>query len=318
MISDGYFVENEIIAENMSKLSASQSLSCERRICEVRDLAYEAAIAISEMFSDGMTIYEVLEILAQEIDLSLPGVHEDALEENRKRLSSYFSTLSAYDKAVFSELLCEAVNNCDMSVTEHDFLHSGKSGERIVYVKNRLADEAYDVFSQELTYPTVSYVQTFKEATRAVVEGRAEYCILPLEERGGSRLSGITAMLFSDDLKINSVTPVFGFDGSADMKYALVSKHFTVPQIDSDDDRYLEIQLRADMAISLSELFTAGDTLGVSVYRVNTVMFDTEDGAKTYYSVVFKSTERDFTSLLVFLTMFSGVYSAIGIYKNLE
>ena len=125
-------------------------------------------------------------------------------------------------------------------------------------------------------------------------------------------------MLFKYDLKIASVTPVFGFDGSADVKYALVSKHFKIPNVAVDDDRYLEIRLRADGSISLSSLFFAAEMLGASVYRINTVQFDSEEGEFSYYTIVFKDEGSDFSELLIFLTLFAGYYTAIGIYKNLE
>ena len=119
-------------------------------------------------------------------------------------------------------------------------------------------------------------------------------------------------------MKIASVTPVFGFDGMADVKYALVSKRFKIPEVAVDDDRYLEIRLRSDGQLSLSHLFSAAEMLGASVYRINTVRFDSEEGGFTYYTIVFKDVECDFSVLLVFLTLFAGSYTAIGIYKNLE
>ena len=181
-----------------------------------------------------------------------------------------------------------------------------------------MSDEASDVFSDAITNATVSYADTLKAAAEAVSEGKCEFAILPLEEKGGARLAGIAALLFKYDLKIASVTPVFGFDGNADVKYALVSKKFKIPDVLPDDDRYVEFRLRADGAISLSQLFSAAEMLGATVYRINTVRFDTEEGGLTYYTVVFKGENVDFSALLLFLTLFAGAYTAIGIYKNLE
>ena len=151
-----------------------------------------------------------------------------------------------------------------------------------------------------------------------VSSSECEYCLLPLEERGGSRLSSIAALLFSEDLKINAVIPVFGLDGMADMKYALVAKHFSVPTIENDDDRYLEIRLRADGETQLTELFSVAALFGSQIYRINTISFDTEDGTIPHYSLVFREEGRDFSLMLLYLTLFSGAYLPIGIYKNLE
>ena len=88
--------------------------------------------------------------------------------------------------------------------------------------------------------------------------------------------------------------------------------------VNSDDDRYLEILLRADSSVTLSELLLAGDYLGTKIYRANTITLENEDGKAQYYSVVFKDEGEAFTSLLIYLTLFSGAYTPIGIYTNLE
>ena len=240
------------------------------------------------------------------------------MEANASRIKSQLSSLSAHDKAVFAMLFTDELKKRAIKASESDFLSGGEGDGRVIYVKNRLSDEAYDVFSDSLSDVTVAYAEALKNAALTVAEGKAEYCILPLEEKGGARLASIAALLFKFDLKIASVTPVFGFDGSADVKYALVSKHFSIPDIAPDDDRYLEIRLRADGALSLTALFAATDMLGASVYRINTVKFETEEGEITFYTIVFKDEGRDFSALLVYLTMFAGSYTALGIYKNLE
>ena len=162
------------------------------------------------------------------------------------------------------------------------------------------------------------YSKTLAETARAVNLSEYQYALLPLEEKGGARIPATAELIFREDLKINSVTPVFGFEGLADMKYALVSKHFTVPDVKPDDDRYLEIRLRTDSSIPLPELLLASSALGASIYRVNTISFDTQDGQLQHYSVVFKDEGKDFSALLIFLTLFAGNYTAVGIYKNLE
>lgn len=318
MYKDGFFEANDITAANISKISEKQSYIEEQRICELSELADSAVDFAVRMKEDGYGIYEILSLIAEGVCIDGKAFHSELQKENAERISSYIQMVSAYDKIIFSELFLEKIKSRGFVLSELDFLPTESGKETFTYVKNPLADEAYDVFSQEFSNPTVSYSRNLSEAAKAVSGGEYEYALLPLEERGGSRLSAVAAILFKEDLKINSVTPVFGFEGLADMKYALVSKHFSVPEFLADDDRYLEIRLRADSSISTSELFFAADALGCSVYRVNTISFDTEDGPLPHYSVVFRDIGKDFTELLVFLTVFSGAYTPIGIYKNLE
>lgn len=317
-MNEELFDFSPVTGDNIKKLTERQSLDCERRICEISELCDSAADTAMTLFSDGLGVYEILGLLAERTSEESSFVSEFALSENEERMDAYFSLLSSYDKAIFSELFCEKLESRGVKIGENDFLPTDSEDESIVYVRNRLADEAYDVFSAELNTPTVSYVSTFKDAVKAVSDGKAEYCLLPLEERGGARLAGTSSLIFAEELKINSVTPVFGFDGNADMKYALVSKHFTVPTEEEDDDRYLEIRLPSDVGLTLSELFAVSGTLGISTYRINTLYFDSGEGAMPYYSIVFRKRGNNFSRLLVFLTLFCSSYTAVGIYKNLE
>jgi hypothetical protein len=226
--------------------------------------------------------------------------------------------LSAFDKIVFSELLSEELRKMDKRLTESDFLSEGKNSGVIAYVKNPLADEAYDVFSQEIENPRLKYCQSLAESVRCVSSSDTEFALLPLEERGGARLASVMELLFKEDMRIASVTPVFGFEGNADMKYALVSKYYSLPTVEAGDDRYLEIRMRADASIPLSELFIATDKLNINIYRINTISFETDEGQVPYYSIVFRDDRGDFSGLLLYLTIFAGAYTTVGLYKNLE
>ena len=291
---------------NLKSLSSDSAILSLRRTCEISEMCDIAASISAEYFKDGLGIYEILSILSENLQT----------EQTDSEGATAFSRIS--DRVSFSTLFLERIRGVGIEVTEQTFLPVLKQEEAFVYVKNPLSDEAYDVFSQEFSDPRVRYVGSIKEAVKAVNDGEAAYCLLPLEERGGARLSTVTELIFGNDLKIDSVTPVFGQDGFADMKYALVSKVFSIPRIEADDDRYLEICLDVSGAETLSEILTAANSLGIEPYRVNTVVFYTEDGQRTNYSIVFKGEGKDFSDLLIYLTLFCGAYVPIGIYKNLE
>ncbi len=317
MSEEVIFSPSRVNISNISELTEKQTRLEERRLCELAELARMAAELTKELVSSGMNILEVLSLLSDSPYSPAFPIHSDVLTDNRDRISNYIRALNILDKAMFCDLYRERLFELGISVTEDDFLPRSPSGEKFVYVKNVYADEAYDVFSQDFSDPRVRYAESFKDALRLVVEGEVTYSLLPLEERGG-RLPTISQLIFSGDLKINSVTPVFGFDGSADMKYALVSKGFTVPSVHADDDRYLEIRVAQEPGVNISELILAAENYGDALYRINTVFFDTEEGRIQYYSLIFKDVGKDFSSLLTFLTLFITAYVPVGIYKNLE
>lgn len=315
---DENFAFNEITSSNISKIFQKQSVMSEQRICEISELAREAAELHASMLEDGYDIYEALSVISEAFSDYPTLIHDSPLKENLNRLRTYEKMAKLGDKVVFTELFLEYSNELGAVIREGDFLYSYVGDESFTYVKNPLADEAYDVFSQKFSNPRVKYSAGLSKAARMVAAGEVEYCLLPLEERGGARLASIAQLLFTEDLKICSVTPVFGFEGNSDMKYALAAKHFLIPDVAPDDDRYLEIRLRADSSMPLSELFFAAESLGASLYRINTISFETDDGEVGHYSVVFKDEKKNFSFLLTFLTLFSGAYTPVGIYKNLE
>lgn len=316
-MSFGSGTAEELSMSNIAELSRLQLIQCERRICEIAELADRAVASSLEMIADGAGIYDILMMTSEEYRSDGSVIHTEALAENLARLQFQLERLSLMDKAHFAELYTAALRSSGISVSENDFLRESPSAETFVYVKNAYADEAYDVFAEEFEDPRVRYAVSFKEAVGLVDSGEVTYCLLPLEERG-ARLATIAELLYRYELKINSVIPVFGIDGTADIKYALVSRGYTVPTRDPDDDIYLEIRLAGDGAATLSELLTVAESYSIRVYRVNTLAFPTEEGRKEYYSVVFSGEDVDFTTLLVFLTLFSVDYTAVGIYKNLE
>ena len=318
-MSEEYLFDlNDVNVSNIATISGKQSRLEEQRILEIYELVSEVIVAALELRHFGMGICEILTLLSESLELPENCIHKNALSLNLPRLERFSSSLSALDKTVFAELFVEEMSRNSVEITAADFLPVNDSPDTFVYVKNSLADEAYDVFADAFTDPRVRYAPSFREAVRAVTDGEVTYCLLPLEEMGGERLHSASALIFRNDLKINSVTPVFGFDGTADMKYSLVSKRFTIPKIEKDDDVYLEIRIPTEGGLSLSELLYAAEYYGFLPYRVNTAVFDTAGDREAYYSLVFKSSMGDFSELLVYLTLFAGSYIPVGIYKNLE
>ena len=191
-------------------------------------------------------------------------------------------------------------------------------GGLFTYVKNVFADEAFDVFSQDFGDARVRYSRDFSECVKLLLSGEVSFCLLPFEERGGIRLPTVEELIFRNDLKVCSVTPVFGPDGMQDLKYALVSDRFASFDYSPGDDRYIEIRIPDTASVSLSDILSSAGMLGHSTYRVNTLSLSGEGSLKQFFSIVLRADGRSFTSLLTYLTLFTTDYLIVGIYKNLE
>lgn len=312
------YATNPAPLSNLDRLAREYSIIGEQRLLELSDLAREAANASRGLFADGLSAYDALSAISSSVDFGAYRLSELNSEDAPLLLGTSLGVLSMMDKAVFSDLYISHLIADGTRLSEQDFLFEKARDETFTYVRNPFSDEAYDVFSQDFSDPRLRYSSSFKECVSALDNGEASFCLLPLEEKGGVRLPTVSELIYRNDLKINSVTPVFGPDGSADMKYALVSKSFTVPDRRKGDDRYLELRLGADDTRSLQELLLALDYFSMSVYRINTVSFENEGESDTYYSLVVRDGKEGFVTLFTYLTLFYADFVPVGIYKNLE
>lgn len=318
-MSDEYTLRlNKVNLSNIERLGERISRTEEMRIVEIYELAEEISEASLDLYRDGMGICEILSLMTETLSYIDAEPHVSALPVNLPRLKSYLSHLVSFDKLLLADLYAEGLRAKSVRLSLADFLPETSSPETFVYVKNPLADEAYEIFSEMFDEPRVIYADTLKEAVRLVAEGEVTYCLLPLEEAGGERLHTASELILKHDLKISAVTPVFGFDGRVDMKYSLISSHFRIPILVSDDDLYIEIRLPYDSGTSLREVLEAADYFGVMLYRVASAAFDRLGNRENYYSLVFKGDASDFTNMLFYLTLFAEDYTPVGIYKNLE
>ena len=319
MLEDYVFEPQAVTLENLSYLSREQSALAEQRILEISDIASDAASLSLELFSLGLGAIEILTYISSGAQFGELPSHDSPLLENLSGISSYLGSLREYDKAIFAESYLKRMLDRGIALGEESFLSPTVLDRGLVtYVRNSYSDEAYDVLSEPLDDARVRYSKDFRECARAVSEGDADFCILPLEERGGARLQVVEQLLYRYDLKINSVTPVFGPDGNADVKYALISKGFTIHPFAEGDDRYLEVRLPETSAADIGALLGAAAHFGMTLYRVNTVLYDGEGGASPHFSLVMRDEGRTFTALLTYLTLFLPEYIAVGMYKNLE
>lgn len=318
MAEDMIFSTDEAVLSNLDRLSREHSAVSEQRLLELYGIATPMAKATLELFDSGLGIYESLSTLAETLDLGEYSLSEYNTDLHRHFISKSISTLKNTDKTYLVELYLASLKEEGRALSERDFLPTDTMPETFTYVRNSFSDEAYDVFSQDFTDPKVRYSPSFKDLAAVVAKGEVTYGLFPLEEKGGARLPTVSEIIFRNDFKINSVIPVFGPDGNADMKYALVSRSFTVPKRGKDDDGYLEIRIGADSDLSLSEVLYAVEYFGMSVYRVNTVTFAQEEDSETYFSLVIKDMGNSFSPLLTYLTLFIRDFVPVGIYKNLE
>lgn len=311
------FTPSDITYSNLDFVSKEQGKLHESVLCEMSFAAEAAASFIAEAAGDGMSLNELMSVLSEEISFSPAEPSEDTPEYTVDSVRAFIRQQTGISKVVFASQLAAKLTEKGIFVGESSYLDTDAQAQTFAYVKNSLSDEAYDVFSQEFSDPRVVYAQSFKEACTAVAERKAGYCILPFEERGGARIPSISALVSSFDLKIIAITPVFGFEGTANMKYALIGRSFVIPECDDKTDRYFELNVSCKSDVSLGELICAAEYLSLSVFRVYTGVPENED-SDAWFTLILKDGGTTFAPFLTYLSLFVGEYEPMGIYKNVE
>lgn len=302
--------------ENLDELSLLSSSKDEERALEIADVARECARSTAEYIRMGLDIAEIIPLLVDSLDFGTYPSHSAAGDSLYSILSLSTTLRRSADKLVFVSLYLASLSEMGITLSEDSFLRSGSQDNSVAYVKNQLSDEAYDVFSQDFRRLKVSYKSNFKECADALAAGEVGYIILPLEERGGNRISSVASLILSGDFKINAVTSVFGYLGDADVKYALISRNFLLPVIYDGDDKYVELRVGDNPEI-YKDIFIASSYFGLSANRITTVKPSLTD-ERGYLSLVLRAADGDLTGILTYLTLFIPDAVAVGVYKNLE
>ena len=314
---DGNSLVDSANVDNLDSLSRESATTDERRVLELGDCADSAALLTLALSQSGLDLYTALSLLSERLDFGSYPIHEVTDEATLEYLRLLRGSAAVYDRALFTDLFLASLLREGRAITEMDLLPSDSLGSSVAYVKNALSDEAYDVLSVELSRPSAKHYKSFRECADALATGEVGYCLLPIMERGGTRIHAVADIIYRNDFKINAVTPVFGSLGDADIKYALISRHFTHHRILPGDDRYLELRVSLSGS-SFSELITAADFFGLSVFRADTATLYDGDSDTSHLSLVLRSLGGDFAGILTYLSLFTPDAVAVGIYKNLE
>lgn len=313
--------ENSLVdsanVDNLDALSRDSSLLDERRVLELGDCADSAALLTLGLIDSGLDLYAVLSLVADRLDFGSSPIH-DSGDQLFGEYLRYIREGTIYaDRAIFTHMFLSSLRERGFTISEWNLLSADSLGNSVAYVRNALSDEAYDVLSDDLARPTAKHYNSFRECADALSSGEVGYCLLPIMERGGTRIHAVADLIYRNDFKINAVTPVFGSLGDADVKYALISKHFTHHKILPGDDRYLELRI-SQIGSSLPELIPTADFFGLSVFRADTITLYDGDFDTSHLSLVLRSVGGDFAGILTYLSLFLPDIVPVGIYKNLE
>ncbi|GEM_PF-3892808 len=301
----------KISLENLQKLNDRIRRTEEMKLYDL-SLVSESLAQAFFSYREDFDVLTSFSLLTENHAISRTHSDDDALPENGKLLRQKESFESLMEDVSLASFFMQSLENKKWFLTESDFFWQTVVNRKVSFASDALTEEAYEVFSEEYGEFTPLVFPSVKEAVKALEDGESGYCLLPFEEDEGNRFSHTQEWIEKYDLKIVAVTPVYGYDGAANMKYALLSDTLSVLPYSKEDDRYLELRLPEHDA--LFGLGAIVEYFGFSVLKIGKIPKSNEN---RYFAVV-KSEGQSFLPLLVFYSLFSPDVSFVGIYKNLE
>ena len=192
-----------------------------------------------------------------------------------------------------------------------------QGSDRVSYLRNVYADEAFHLFAGILRDPTVTYADSFSGVCEDVYYARTRFCILPMENSSDGILTGFRSLLAKFDLKIAAVCEVSAGDGSL-TRFALLQKNIGLPErVCEAKPVYFRFTLFADSAEVLRDVMTAADALGLPLCKIDTVSASYTDCAFAY-DITLECSPATLPGFYCFLSLEIPHFTPAGLYEQLE
>ena len=294
--------KNLIIDENLQKNDESLAVSLEKRAAHI---AERAALIGQDVTDDPINACK----------LCFVGERKpiDCILDNKKYVDAVFDSVSAYDKLNFAEHSTATSASIFFSYeTETQF-----DADTVVYLKNPLADIAYNNFSKFLNDPRARYEDSFSDVCEEVYYSRAPYCILPTENSEEGRLAAFGNMIRKYELKIVLTYSVENANGKV-TRFALLKRELAKIECKSSvsEGEFVEIGLRLGEDQMLHRVLAAANYFGFNLNKIDSLPIYYSE-KEYYFDVVFKGNGK-LDRFLFWLELEVPGYEIIGIYTQIK
>ena len=311
-MSEGRFAP---VLDNLTEGALCMAHEREKRMGHLSELAESLLSSVLEAGVDGSPRAILAAIAAQlpscaaaiPQDPDMPAHHADLW-----RLS--LASVDALDRACLALAVRRAVErqiSRPLSLADiGDGILPPPTRERVVYVKNPLAEAAYAKLSALLTAPSVGHRQSFRELFDDVENQYADYAVLPLLADGVA-VQSVSSLFYDYGLKISGVTTVPTEDG--EILFALLARGALIHR----PPRYFMLHTLPEHGDVPLSLFSAIGALGATLTRLDPVPL-TYDTSRFGYRVIAAADDPDaFITLSVYLSLFAPGYTGYGFYTQI-
>ncbi|MFA6947349.1 MAG: hypothetical protein WCQ72_00030 [Eubacteriales bacterium] len=186
------------------------------------------------------------------------------------------------------------------------------AGSLVCYLRNSYADTAYAILSRVLKNPRVTYAGDFSTVCEEVYYGRADCCILPVENSAEGALSAFRALIAKYELHTAArcVVERGEYDTAV---FALLTKSMSYPG--GGGETFFEIGFSPDTPRGLPDVLLAASCYGMSASRIDTVRTSSEYGDMTpSYDIAFRCAGADIDAFLCYLALAAPRSEPLGMY----
>ena len=244
------------------------------------------------------------------------NVAEEGTDAVWRELGEVLGSTSLEDKGNICIAICDSLGEdglARINLFDSARAVSPMASGRVAYVHNKRSDDAFLAFGKKVFNPKADYVSGFSDACEAVMDGRSEFCILPLENNTEGRLYSFYALLDRYDLKICHKTDISNEDGTDTVGFALVGRAVG-EGFDRDERVRFEFSVVDEDTDFISRVLGVAEALGGKVYSIGTqpVLYD-EGSCRCYFSVDMRAHMA--TAMALYMSIEHSGYAPLGLYK---
>lgn len=184
---------------------------------------------------------------------------------------------------------------------------------KVAYVRNLYADRAYRQISRIFSHCTPHYCEDYRNVCDDIVNGDADYGILPLDNAAEGRLLPFRRLIDQFELKIVCAAEVESSDGKQRILFALLSSALTVLKQDTGISSYLELTVPSSARNRIGALLTAGDLCRLSIVKIDAIPLSYDERGYTT-NLLFDTRGSDLTDFLTWMLLFFPVAVPVGLY----
>lgn len=294
--------KNLIIEKNLRENDRQINVFLEKRVAHISDLA---DLVIGSEEEDMRDTY-----LRSFAPWKKDG---GCIDENKKYVASVQGALNLYDKLNCVDTFYPNEKPFFFDTDEESVFES----DTVVYLKNPLADIAYNNFTKVLSDARVVYKESFSDVCEEVYYNRAPYCILPVDNSDDGRMTSFSNMIRKYELKIVLTCNVESANGKT-TRFALLKRELAVIDCKGchTEGKYLEIGLNFGEDQKLQDVLQAASFFGFELNKVDSLPIYYSE-KEYYFDVVFKGS-GELNRFLFWLELEVPRYEVIGIYSQIK